>query len=239
MDTIGYTTLTRQSGLMHEMQIVANNIANAATTGFRQEGLVFSEHVTRMQGGPSLSMASAQVRHTSMLQGALTQTGGTLDFAIEGDGFFLIETPQGERLTRAGSFAVSAEGDLVTNSGYRVLDAGGAPVFVPPDATDVSVAADGTVSANGAPLTQIGLVMPTDMNGLIREDGVMFRSEGGITPAPDGRILQGYLEGANVDPVSQIARMIEVQRAYEMGQSFLDAENERLRTALQTFISSR
>ncbi|MDX1786007.1 MAG: flagellar hook-basal body complex protein, partial [Roseovarius sp.] len=236
MDNIGYTTLTRQSGLMRELQVVANNIANAATTGFRQEGLVFSEHVTRMPDGPSLSMASASVRHTSMLQGALTQTGGTLDFAIEGAGFFLIETPQGERLTRAGSFALSPDGDLVTNDGFRVLDAGGAPVFVPPDANDLSVAADGTVSAGGTPLAQIGLVMPTDMNDLMREDGVMFRADNGTQPAPDGRILQGYLEGANVDPVSQVARMIEVQRAYEMGQSFLDAENERIRAALKTFL---
>jgi len=238
MENAGYTTLTRQSGLMREMQVVANNIANAATTGFRQEGLVFAEHVQRTEAGPSLSMASADVRHTSMMQGALTQTGGALDLAIEGEGFFLIETPAGERLTRAGSFALSAAGDLVTPDGFRVLDAGGAPVFVPPNATGLGISADGTLSAEGRPLSQIGLVRPADINGLVREDGVMFRSEAGHEPAETGRILQGFLEGANVDPVSQIARMIEVQRAYEMGQSFLDAENERVRSALQTFVRS-
>ena len=93
--------------------------------------------------------------------------------------------------------------------------------------------------ADGRPLSQIGLVVPNDPVDLIREDGVMFRTEGGYQPAEGGRVLQGFLEGANVDPVSQIARMIEVQRAYEMGQSFLDAENERVKTALQTFIRSR
>jgi len=239
MENAGYTTLTRQSGLMREMQVVANNIANSATTGFRQEGLIFSEHVKRTGGGGSLSMATANVRHTSMLQGALTQTNGRLDFAIEGDGFFLIETPAGERLTRSGSFALSAEGDLVTNDGFRVLDAGGAPVFIPPDASDLSVSADGTLSSDGRPLAQIGLVQPVDTNGLIREDGVMFRSEVGFDPAEDGRILQGFLEGANVDPIGQMARMIEIQRAYEMGQSFLDSENKRIRTALDTLIRSR
>ena len=238
MESTGYTTLTRQSGLMQEMQVVANNIANSATTGFRQEGLMFAEYVKRVEGGPSLSMATANVRNTSTLQGALTQTGGSLDFAIEGDGFFLIGTPAGERLTRAGSFALSAEGDLVTPDGFRVLDSGGAPVFVPPDANGVSVAADGTVSADGKPLSRLGLVQPTDITGLMREDGVMFRAEGGYEPAESGRILQGFLEEANVDPVSQIARMIEIQRAYEMGQSFLDAENERVRSALQTFVRS-
>ena len=236
MESSGYTTLTRQVGLTREMQVIANNIANAATTGFRQEGLIFGEYVQDIENGPSISMAQANIHNTSMLQGGLTQTGGQLDFAVEGPGFFLVETPAGERLTRAGSFALSAVGDLVTPDGFRVLDAGGATIFVPPDATDLSVAADGTLSVNGRPLSQIGLVQPIDPIDLIREDGVMFRTEGGNEPVLDGRILQGFLESANVDPVSQIARMIEVQRAYEMGQSFLDAENERIRAALRTFV---
>ena len=236
MDNAGYTALSRQSGLMREMQIVANNIANAATTGFRQEGLIFSEHVAGIENGPSISMTGATVRNTSMLQGTLTETRGALDLAIEGEGFFLVETPQGDRLTRAGSFSANGEGDLVTNDGFRVLDAGGAPVFIPDDASDLAVSADGTVSTGGRPLTQIGLYLPVDPLGLIREDGVMFRSEGGVEPSGNGRIVQGFLESSNVDPIGQLARMIEVQRAYELGQSFLDAENERLRDAVKTFI---
>ena len=236
MENAGYTALSRQSGLMREMRIVANNIANAATTGFRQEGLIFSEHIKAMETGGSISMAGATVRNTSMVQGALTQTGGVLDLAIEGDGFFQIETPKGMRLTRAGSFSPNGEGDLVTNDGYRVLDAGGAPVFIPPDASDLSVAADGTISTQGRPLTRIGLVMPVDMNGLIREDGVMFRAGGEVEPSENGRLLQGFLESSNVDAIGQMARMIEVQRAYELGQSFLNAEHERMRQALQTFV---
>lgn len=237
MDNASYTTLTRQSGLMREMQIVANNIANAATTGFRQEGLIFSEHVSKVGDGNSLSMATGNIRQTSMQQGALTRTGGTFDLAIEGDGFFLIETPAGERLTRAGSFSPNAVGDLVTNDGFRVLDTGGAPVFVPPDTLDLTVAADGTVSTGGRPIAQIGLYQPVDPQQLIREDGVMFRADAGTEPSEDGKILQGFLESANVDPISQIARMIEVQRAYEMGQSFLQAEDERIRNALRSFTS--
>ncbi len=236
MENSGYTALSRQSGLMREMQIVANNIANSATTGFRQEGLIFSEHVAALDAGESLSMAGATVRNTSMMQGTLTQTTGALDLAIEGDGFFQIETPQGLRLTRAGNFSSNGNGNLVTNDGYRVLDEGGAPVFIPPDATDLSVAADGTVSSNGRPLAQIGLYLPSEFNDLIREDGVMFRADAGVEPTENGRILQGFLENSNVDPIGQMARMIEVQRAYELGQSFMDAEHERLRQALQTFV---
>ena len=80
--------------------------------------------------------------------------------AIEGDGFFLIETPAGERLTRAGNFTLSAVGDLVTPDGFRVLDAGGAPVFVPPDVTDPGISPDGTLSDGDRPLAQIGIVRP-------------------------------------------------------------------------------
>ncbi|MHA6264160.1 flagellar hook-basal body complex protein [Arenibacterium sp. CAU 1754] len=235
METAGYVTLSRQSGLMNEMRIVANNIANAATTGYRQEGLVFSEYVQSAPNQPSVSMTRTQVRNTSMEAGALTKTDGRFDFAIEGDGFFLIETPAGERLTRAGSFAPNADGDLVTMNGHRVLDAGGAPVFVPAG-TDISVASDGTVSADGQPLGQIGLVRPTEPLDMIREDGVMFRTDDGVEPAGQARLLQGFLEGSNVNPILQVSRMIEIQRAYEMGQSFLETEDQRIRNAVKSLI---
>ena len=237
MENTTYTTLTRQVGLMREMQVVANNIANVATTGFRQEGVIFSEFVQPVDGGPSVSMATARARETSMVQGSLTQTGSSFDFAIEGDGYFLIETPQGERLTRSGSFSPSAEGDLVTNDGYRVLDAGGAPIFVPPSAKEFMSAADGTLSANGQPIAQIGIVRPIDPNTMVREDGVMFDAQGGFEPVETPQVVQGFVEGSNVDPIGQIARMITVQRAYEMGQSFLDAENERVRGAIKAMMT--
>lgn len=234
MDATGYITLSRQSGLMREMRVIANNIANTATTGFRQEGLIFSEFVKGQPDQPSLSMTRAQVRNTSMEQGALSQTGGRFDFAIQGEGFFLVETPEGERLTRAGSFSPNADGDLVTMNGHRVLDAGGAPVFVPGDAGDISVASDGTLSSNGRPLGQIGLVRSVDPLDMQREDGVMFRTDAGVEPAEGAAILQGFLEASNVNPILQVARMVEVQRAYETGQSFLDAEDQRIRNAIKT-----
>lgn len=233
MENSGYTTVTRQSGLMREMRVVANNIANSVTSGYRQEGLVFSEYVRAIDGASSLSMGQANVRNTSFAQGTLTQTGGQFDFAIEGDGFFLVETPLGQRLTRAGSFAPNAAGDLMTPDGFQVLDPGGAPVFIPPGASDVSVSADGTISSNGNPIGQLGIVQPTDPQGLVREDGVMFRADAGFEPAESGQILQRFIENSNVNPILQLTRMIEVQRAYELGASFLEAEDERVRQAMR------
>jgi flagellar basal-body rod protein FlgF len=233
MDAAGYTTLTRQSGLMREMQAVANNIANISTTGFRREGVVFSEYVNQMEDDPSLSMARASGRHIDLSQAGISSTGATFDLAIQGAGFFLIETPQGERLTRAGSFTPSPEGELVTMDGHRLLDQGGAPVFVPPGARNVGIAEDGTMSADGEPVGRIGLWQPSDPLSLRHQSGTMF-SAAAVEPADTGTVMQGYLEDSNVQPVSEISRMIEVQRGYEMGQKFLDAEDERIRGVIQT-----
>lgn len=234
MENAIYASLTRQSGLMTELRGIANNIANASTTGYRAEGLIFSEHVAGLgRGHDSLSMPLAQGRDTSLAQGSLSRTGGRFDLAIEGDGFFMIQTPGGERLTRNGHFTANENGDLVTMEGHPVLDPGGAPVFVPAGVPDLAISADGTISAAGQPIGQVGLYLPEDPLGLVREDGVRFAAEGGVRPAEDARIVQGFLEESNVNPILEISRMIEVQRAYELGQSFLDLEDQRIRTMIR------
>jgi len=236
LENTGYITITRQSGLAREMRVIANNIANQSTTGFRAEGVIFSEHIQAVPKGRSLSMGQGNVRETSFDQGGLTKTEGTLDFAIEGDGFFQVETANGPRLTRAGSFSPNEAGELVNHDGLRVLDIGGAPIFIPAQA-QISVSGDGTISAAGAPLGQLGVVRPTEDSELLREGGVMFRADNGVEPAENARVMQGFIENSNVNPIGQIARMIEVQRAYEMGQKFLEREDERVRTAMKALMA--
>lgn len=234
MDNAGYAALTRQSGLFQEMRAIANNIANASTTGFRAEGVIFAEHVKALgRNDPSLSMASATVRDTSWVQGGLTQTGGTFDLAIEGDGFFMIETPDGQRLTRAGAFQPNENGDLVTPDGYNVLDAGGAPVFIPQGLGQVAISADGAISAGGQPVGQVGLFMPINPTDMIRQGGVMFDATSGVAPALGGQVLQGFVEKSNVNAITQVGRMIEVQRAYELGQRFMEQEDSRIRNVIE------
>lgn len=235
MDNVTYATLARQTGLLKDMSTVAQNISNMSTKGYRAERVIFSEFVTDL--GPnagSLSLARANARSSDPSQGALTQTNGTLDLAIEGDGFFLVETVDGPRLTRAGAFTASPDALLVAPDGAAVLDAGQAPVFLPPDATRIAIAADGTLSVDGQPLAQIGLFRPVDPAAAIRAEGTRFDPNGPVEPAEGGRILQGFLEASNVRPVTEIARMIEVQRAYELGQTFLDLEDERIRSTIRT-----
>lgn len=235
MDNASYAMLTRQSGLRRELQVIAHNVANLSTTGFRREGLIFSEFVRRLDDGEApLSMAAANARQTFLVQGGLTMTGGSFDLAIEGEGFFRVETPEGERLTRAGHFTPNAEGELVTPDGHRLLDLGGAAIFVPADAGQIAIARDGTLSADGQPLAQIGLVVPEDPSALSRASGVLHAVEGETLPVDSPVILQGFLEDSNVNPIAEMARLIAVQRAYESGQKFLESEDQRIRNVVQT-----
>lgn len=234
MDVSSYTTLTRQSGLLREMDVIANNMANISTTGFRREGLIFSEFVQSLEAeDPSLSMAYANVRAFDRDQGPLEQTNGRFDFAIEGDGFFLLQSGEEQVLTRAGSFTPNENGELSAPDGAILLDNGGAPIFVPPDGQSYSLAADGTFSVDEIPISQIGLYLPFDPTGLVRREGTRFAADDGFVAAEGASILQGFLEGSNVDAVSEIARMIAVQRSYELGQTFLDKEDERLRSVFE------
>ncbi|WP_164660572.1 flagellar hook-basal body complex protein [Tropicibacter sp. Alg240-R139] len=236
METAGYATLSRQTGLMNEIRVIANNIANSATTGYRQEGLVFSEFIKDGPNQASLSMARAQVRNTSFAQGSLTQTNGKFDVAIEGDGFFKVETGRGERLTRAGSFTPNAEGDLVNMDGHLVMDVSGTPIFIPPDAQTIKIAADGTISGDGRLLGQVGVFTPVNPSGLTREGGVVFRADEGSEPTEEAKVMQGFLEGSNVNAIGQVARLVEIQRGYELGQSFLETEDQRIRAAVKALL---
>lgn len=235
MDLAGYVGLTRQSSLAKELQSVANNIANLSTTGYRREGVIFAEVVRALpvEGG-SVAMTEARARYFDEMQGSLEETGGTLDLAVEGNGYFQVMTPQGERLTRAGAFTRNADGIVVNMDGHALLDEGGGEIQIPFEAKAVSVSSDGTLSVDGQPVARVGLVTVEDKTKLFREAGVLFRADEAPVPVEDGRIVQGFLEQSNVNPVGELARMIEVQRAYESGQKLLDLEDERIRKVVTT-----
>jgi len=232
MDNAGYVALTRQTGLLSELRTVAQNVANASTVGYRREGVVFSEYV-KEAGNESLSMASAGAHFIDQAQGVLKQTGGTFDVAIEGDGYFRIETDNGERLSRAGNFSLSAEGELVTADGQRVLSTDGAAIAIPADAGRISISGDGTISGDGEEFARIGVSI-AESRDLRREGNNLFSAINGAQPAEDFNVAQGFLEQSNVNSVTEIARLIEVQRAYELGQGLMEREHNRLTSMIQT-----
>ena len=233
-NSLYYLAVNRQVGLSAELDMIANNIANLDTTGFRREGVAFTEFVVSAEVGESVSMADLGARYASEAPGVLTMTGGRLDVAIEGDGYFLVDGPEGRILTRAGSFLTSQEGFLVTPVGDQVLDIGEAPIVIPPDAVDVVIGPDGTISANGEPVAQIA-VMTAPRELISRFGDTAFQVEGdAYEPVAAPKVRQGALEQSNVDAVLEIARMIEVTRAYESAQSLIEDEDERINSAIQT-----
>lgn len=235
MDNPLYITLSRQVGLNQAMQIVAHNLANATTPGFRREGAVFAEIVDKLRvDGGSIAQTSALVRTTDFTQGALRPTGNDFDLAIEGDGFFVIDTPDGLALTRGGSFTRAATGEIVTPGGGRLADEGGAPIQAPPTNEQIVISADGTMSVGGQPVARVGVVTVPDKTTLTRREDGQFIPAGGAAefiPAEDVTVAQGYLEQSNVNPILEMSRMIEIQRAYEAGQSLLQSDDERQRLA--------
>lgn len=241
MDNPIYTSLSRQSGLMRELSVIANNIANSDTTGFKRESAVFSEYIRRAgtAAGPSdqpqnsISMGRLGAHVSHFESGAIRQTGGSLDVAIDGDGFFTVETPQGERLTRAGHFMTDAEGTLMMTNGYAVLDDGGGRIQLPLEVNLLAIGSDGTISADGVEVARLGLVTaePTQMT---REGDNLWQTGGPTQPLEAPRLMQGFLEGSNVEPVNEIARMIEVQRHYDAGQKLLEIEHDRIKSVVST-----
>lgn len=240
MDNPIYTSLSRQSGLMRELSVIANNIANSDTTGYKRESAVFSEYVQRAgqnaraeqpQNSISMGRLAAHVSHFE--SGAIRQTGGSLDVALDGEGFFTIETPQGERLTRAGHFLTDAQGTLVLPNGYPVLDDGGGQIQIPLEVNLLAIGGDGTISADGVEIGRLGVVT-SDPTQLSREGENLWRATAGTEPVEAPKVIQGFLEGSNVEPVNEIARMIEVQRHYDAGQKLLDMENDRIKSVVST-----
>ncbi|MFO1144627.1 MAG: flagellar basal body rod C-terminal domain-containing protein [Amaricoccus sp.] len=214
---------------MPRAQSVANNIANLSTTGYRREGVMFAEEVKALpvEGG-SVAMTAARARYTDKLQGSLGETGGTLDLAVEGDGYFTVMTPQGaadprRRLHPQCRRGRGQHGRAPAARRGRRRDHD--PVRGEGDQRLVGRDDLGRRCAGrqARPRRRRGRVR------LSREAGVLFKAEGGTVPVDNGKIVQGFLEQSNVNPVSEMARMVEVQRAYEYGQKLMDQEDERIR----------
>lgn len=235
--------LSRQIALRRELDVIANNMANIGTTGFKSEGVLFEEHLLRGARVDSFPMAQDRPvsfvldreTHTDFAQGAFQQTGDRLDMAIDGEGFFVVETPEGERYTRAGGFALNATGELVTPAGYRVLGTAG-PVVLDPNDTEFAVAADGTISTRDGERGQLRVVRFEETAQLAKQGDNLYAPMGDAAPLPaeaSTRIVQGSIEKSNVRAMLEMGRMIEVTRAYSSLAQLLSRTDELRRTAIE------
>ncbi|BCW96344.1 MAG: flagellar basal-body rod protein FlgF [Fimbriimonadales bacterium] len=214
---------------------IANNLANLNTTGFKADRPVFEavyeRQLYRVEGTRSQPIgalsAGAILRelYTDFQQGALTTTGNPLDIAIDGAGFFAVQTAQGVRYTRNGAFQLDALGVLRTRDGAAVLGEGNQPIRVPPNAT-VQIAEDGTVRANSALVGRLLIVQ----GDLTKTPEGNFA--GAAQPVANPRVVSGALEASNVNIAREMVTMIELIRAYETHQKAIHAHDETLGRAI-------
>jgi flagellar basal-body rod protein FlgF len=240
--------LSRQIALHRELEVVANNVANLDTTGYKADGSVFHEFLmpTARAGafqGSDQRLSYVQDRATwhNFNPGPTRQTGNPLDVAIDGDAFLAVQTPRGERYTRNGALQINAAGELVTSSGDRVLGEGGPIQFQNTD-NNISINPDGTITAregsNAASDSGRGklrLVRFERMQTLLKDGSSLFRAPDDTAPLPltaNVRIVQGAVEQSNVRPVIEMARMIELTRTYTQVAQLLNQANEQRRSAI-------
>ena len=240
-----YVSLSRQMVLQRELDIVANNIANADTNGFKVESITsIDDPVT-----PTKPLGSRQpIQYTldsgvarDFSQGSLQTTNGQLDVAIDGKAFFQVSTASGNRYTRDGRFAINAQGQLTTQQGDPVLDPSGAPITLNPANGAVTIGRDGTITqkAPGQPQSQV-----VGKIGVVKFDSLSALSKGGDglyinttnqqpQPATDAVLHQGMLESSNVQPLTQITDLIRIQRAYEAVSQMISNTSDLSKTAIQ------
>ncbi len=239
MDTTAYLALGRQMALERMMTSIAGNIANATTTGYQAEAMRFASVLEGVGQGRSAAFVQDLGQVRDLAGGPLAMTGNPLDLAIQGKGYFPIQTAGGTRLTRDGHFELDADGQIVTASGDPLLDEGGSPITVPPNGGAVSVAVDGTVSTRLGTLGRVRPVEVADEQAMQREGDGLLATTQPTAPSPDARIEQGMLEGANVKPVLELTRLMETLRAFEGTQKMIEAHHDLERRAIQTLAGAQ
>jgi flagellar basal-body rod protein FlgF len=233
MDQTGYILLSRMGALLRGTEVLANNIANAETPGFRAARPVFAakvqeqREVTTPAGGRAVAYAQDRATWRDGAAGPLTSTGNPLDLAIQGEGYFVVDTPRGERFTRAGRFSLGQDGRLQDLEGNAVLDARGTPISLAPTDTRIEILGDGTLRSENGPVGRLRVVRFANPQALRAEGDRLFASDDPPEPMARPAVVQGSLEGSNVRPVLEMTRLIGDQRDFQLLAQFMDREGRR------------
>lgn len=231
MNTVQYVGLSRQETLQRALEIAANNIANADTAGFKIEQLmvnVAEETPYTTPGARPVAYVLDRGVVRDFGQGGLEESGNTFDVAIEGDGFFAVQTGAGTRYTRDGRFTVDTQNQLVTKEGDPVLGNNGRPIVLNPNGPAPSIAKDGTISQGAAPVGRLGATRFTDLRVLKKVGENFFEAPEGAASAPaaDAVMRQGMVERSNVQAVREITNLIEITRAYERVARMMEQQGD-------------
>jgi len=226
------------------MDVTANNIANANTPGFRTERVQFSDWIDRqpgtasVPGGRSVTYTQDRATYRESQPGAISHTGNPYDLALSSEGYFTVATKAGPRLTRDGRFGPMQDGTLADSSGNAVLDTNGKPIQIASTDTQVTIAGDGSVSTENGQVGKIGVVQPADAMKLRPEGSTNFVSDGPTSPVALPGIVQGAIEGSNVQPVMEVTRMMNDLREFQFVTQLIQAEGDRQQNAIDKILPS-
>ncbi len=238
MDNTTNIALSRLSAQQRAMDVVAGNLANASTPGYRAERTVFADWLVREpagaepSGGRTIAFAQTRATYRDRAEGTLTQTGNPLDLALSGEGWFTVQTANGTRLTRAGRFTLQKDGSVTDEAGNPLLDTKAQPLKLSTADTDLTVKADGTLRSQNGVIGQIAVVVPNDPNRITAEGGRLFRADVPTAPVARPKIVQGAVEDSNVQPIAEITRMISTERDFQFVTQMVEAEGQRRQSAI-------
>jgi flagellar basal-body rod protein FlgF len=238
--------LSRQMILERQLDVIANNVANVNTAGFKADGSLFEEflksgaHEDNFVGSDrQVSYVQDRGTYRDLTQGAAEQTKNPLDVAIDGSGYLVVQTAGGERYTRDGGLQLNSQGQLVTVAGDPVLGTSGPIVFQPTD-HDINVAEDGTITVlEGSARTdslrgKLRLVSFADAQKILKEGSNLYSAgEGAVQADTKSMVRQGFIEKSNVSAVGEMSRMIEVTRAYTQISTLLQQESDLHKSAIE------
>lgn len=236
MENSIYTGLSRALALQRDMDTVTNNIANMNTPGFRAQYMLEQEFVEKPRGiEDPLSMVLDYGQWMSNRPGSFQMTGNQTDAALQGPGFFGVQRGDETFYTRAGGFGIDPQGQLVTASGDAVVNRGGSAITIPADTTEISIAEDGTISNQDGEIDRLMVKEFDNINMLDPTgDGLYRATDKAVSKdAQDTRVVQGMIEGSNVNSILEMTRMIDVHRAYQNTQRMLQTEHDRQRGMIQ------
>ena len=231
--------LSRQTALARNLDIIANNMANMRTSGYKSEQLMFDDYLMPVASHQDMEGADRRLLYVidnglarDFGQGSLEPTGNPLDVAIEGEGWFVVDTPNGERYTRNGELKINTAGELVDNSGNLVLSEGG-PITFSSTETDITFSRDGTISTSEGEKGRLRVVTFEQVGHLAKEGENLYSSPDPALPAQGYTIAQGTVEGSNVSGVLETARMIDVTRAYATTVQMIERMQELRQGAIE------
>lgn len=238
MENAQLISLSKQMALQRQMDVVANNLANINTTGFKSENILFEEYKSPTARDRDFAFKDQILSYTQdwatvrdMTQGAFQQTGNPFDLALSGDGYFVVQTPAGEQYTKTGAFQLSSDGTLVDLNGNPILTESG-PIRFTDQTDDISINADGSITTSQGSRGRLRVVEFADPQALEHTGNNLF-SGTGSGAAANTRVIQGVVEKSNVSGVTEMSEMIRVSRAYESLSNLMQQQNDLRRTAIQ------